>query len=992
MPPTSPAFSLADLKRVIERYWGYHTLRPLQEQAMRADLEGRDSLVVMPTGGGKSLCYQAPAALRGAGMTVVLSPLIALMKDQVDGLQACGVPAIQIDSSQSSEEQWLCKQMVLKGEVRLLFISPERLVNTEFYQILLRIGVRTFAIDEAHCISHWGHDFRPEYRQLSRIKELFPGASVHAYTATATEQVRHDIAVQLALRDPDVLVGNFDRPNLIYRVLPRQDRTKQVLQVLERHQNEAGIIYCPFTREVDDLTAILRQHGYDARRYHANRESLSDQERRATQEAFMSEACDLVVATIAFGMGIDRSNIRFVLHTAMPKSLEHYQQESGRAGRDGLEAECVLLHSGADFMTWKSILEKNAEESGAGPEFLDGAMQHLGDVDRFARGATCRHRALVEYFGQTYEGESCSACDVCLGDTAELPDARVVAQKILSCVARVEERFGIGHVISVLRGEEDDKVRKFRHDKLTTYGLLKDRRVVDIRDWIYQLISQKALVQHDLVLSDGRKVPILKLTPGSWEVMRGQREVRLLQLVRRKKGEKAERSKVETVSWEGVDRGLFEELKRLRQRLAQERNLAGAYLVFGDRTLRELARVRPTTLEGVGRIYGVGEAKLRDYGEVFLQAISAYCRLHGLTAEPATPSATVSPAAPSQAPRKPAEARAEPESEPARPRDESKPLANSLEIAQKILSCVAKVKGPFSADHVARVLRGGDTEQIRTQGHDKLSTYGLLKQYSRAQVQDWIDQLIERKVLVAEAGPNPILRLNDASWAVMRGQTTVRLVALAGEVDEPDPVIWEGVDRELYESLADLRDRLAEEAQVAARAVLGDWVLRELARVRPSSLERMRFISGLGDAKINAHGSQVLHRIVEHCRFKGVPMDQPSRPGKSGAPARRTSHSAEEQETAFALYRLGTAIDEVVRQTEWKRDKAIDYLCDFIRQTRPSSINTWVSPEVQQRVAGAARQVGTDKLKPIYLLLGEKIPYDDLRLVVSHLLSAHDQA
>jgi ATP-dependent DNA helicase RecQ len=323
-----------------------------------------------------------------------------------------------------------------------------------------------------------------------------------------------------------------------------------------------------------------------------------------------------------------------------------------------------------------------------------------------------------------------------------------------------------------------------------------------------------------------------------------------------------------------------------------------------------------------------------------------------------------------------------------RPRDETAPLPNSLEIAQKILSCVAKVKGPFSADHVGRVLRGGSTEPIREQGHDKLSTHGLLKQFSRAQVQDWIDQLIERKVLVAEGGPNPTLRLNEASWAVMRGQTTVHLVPLIGEVEEPDPVIWEGVDRELFDSLADLRDHLAEEGKVEPRSILGDWVLRELARVRPSSLERMRFISGLGDARINAHGSQLLHRIVEHCRFKDVSMDQPARPGNAMAPLPRTARTSENEERAFPLYRSGATVDEVMRQTEWSRSKAVDYLCEFIRQTRPSSIATWVSVEVQQRVAGAARQVGTDKLKPIYLLLGEKIPYDDIRVAVSHLLSA----
>src|SRR5205823_3005568 len=343
---------------------------------------------------GKSLCYQAPAVLRG-DTTVVISPLISLMKDQVDSLRACGVPATQIDSSQSPEERSAFEMDIIQGAVRLLFVSPERLVLTDFYRLLRQIQVRTFAIDEAHCISHWGHDFRPEYRQLNRLKELFPEASVHAYTATATERVRQDIIAQLGLKDPEVLVGNFDRPNLTYRVHSRRDLMKQVLEVIDRHSREAGIIYCIRRRDVDELAAALQQHGCKVVPYHAG---LTAEQRKAAQDAFAAEQCDIVVATVAFGMGIDRSNVRYVLHTAMPKSLEHYQQETGRAGRDSLEAECVLLHSGQDFLTWKYIIEKSAADPGVDPAFVPGALKHLEDMDRYCRGAVCRHRALVQYF------------------------------------------------------------------------------------------------------------------------------------------------------------------------------------------------------------------------------------------------------------------------------------------------------------------------------------------------------------------------------------------------------------------------------------------------------------------------------------------------------------------------------------------------------------------------------------------------------------------
>jgi ATP-dependent DNA helicase RecQ len=584
---------------------------------MQAVLERRDSLVVLPTGGGKSLCYQAPAVLRQE-ITVVISPLISLMKDQVDSLRACDIHAVQIDSTQSSTEQGANEMDLVQGLVRLLFVSPERLAVASFQRLLRQLKVRTFAVDEAHCISHWGHDFRQEYRQLKRLKSLFPEAAIHAYTATATEKVRRDIVDQLALVTPQCLVGTFDRPNLTYRILPRRNALKQALEVIDRHPNEAGIVYCLRRRDVDELTADLQHHGHNALAYHAG---LTPVERKTAQDAFAAEKCNLVVATVAFGMGIDRSNIRFVLHATMPKSIEHYQQETGRAGRDGLEAECVLLHSGADFLSWQSILEKSAREPGVDPSFLPAAMQHLGDVDRYCRGAVCRHRALVDYFGQSYEARSCQACDLCLGDTEEVADAQVIAQKILSCVARVRERFGVGHVVSVLRGENVERVRKFEHDRLSTFGLLSQHEKADLRDWTYQLIGQKVLVQ------EGEPYPILRLNDASWEVLRGQRPVRLLQPARR---QKVKSSAASAASWEGVDADLFEALRSHRRELAAVRHVP-SYIICSDATLRELARVRPSSPEQMRQVYGIGDAKLRDFGAVFLDVIDDHARRHGLS-------------------------------------------------------------------------------------------------------------------------------------------------------------------------------------------------------------------------------------------------------------------------------------------------------------------------------------------------------------------------
>src|SRR2546428_4888230 len=499
---------------------------------MHAILSLRDSLVVLPTGGGTSLCFQAPAIVPGQsthkGVALVVSPLISLMKDQVDGLRVDGVAASYLNSTLLPHERDEVIASVREDRCRLLYVSPERIVaegSGPLRRLLQQSGVRFIAIDEAHCISQWGHDFRPEYRQLGQLRDDFPGASFHAFTATATEGVRRDIVSELRLRDPLVLVGSFDRPNLTYRVLRRGNLHRQLLDILARHDDEAGIVYCSSRRDVEALADWLQTEGHRAVPYHAG---LPDEVRSRHQEMFLDERTDIVVATVAFGMGIDRSNVRFVVHAGAPRSPEHYQQESGRAGRDGLPAECVLIYSGGDFVRWRQMLESNGE-------LTDSARTLLRDMERYANGMRCRHRSLVEYFGEAYTRDACGACDWCLKELDPVADSTVVARKILSCVARVRQGWGIGHVTDVLIGRATDKVVACGHDRLSTFGLLKNDTGTAVRGYIEQLVGDGFLVR------DGDPYPVLRLTAPGAALLKGKGSCELYREVQPPKSQKGAR-------------------------------------------------------------------------------------------------------------------------------------------------------------------------------------------------------------------------------------------------------------------------------------------------------------------------------------------------------------------------------------------------------------------------------------------------------------------
>ena len=600
---------MQQLRVILRRYWGYESFRPLQAEAMECVLSGRDSVVVLPTGGGKSLCFQAPA-LAMDGLAVVVSPLISLMKDQVDALIDNGVPAACVNSTLSATERRQVADEIRSGRLKLLYLSPEKLMTERTLQFLRETPVSFFAIDEAHCISDWGHDFRPEYRMLRQLKEMFPNLGVHAYTATATETVRHDIARELRLASPSLLVGSFDRPNLQYRVQRRSDLIKQISEVIGRFPNDSGIIYCIRRKDVEQVCECLRDAGLSALPYHAG---LDDDVRRRNQDDFINDRAKIIVATIAFGMGIDKSDVRYVIHAGAPKSLEAYQQESGRAGRDGLEAECCLLFSGSDFLTWRKL---QAELPAGAYEI---AMQVLQGIENFCTAAVCRHRAIVEYFGQSYAAESCGACDVCSGEVALVDEPLVIGQKILSCVLRLNQAFGADYTAQVLTGSRDQRILENRHEQLSTWGLLAADGKWNVRDWIEQLVAQGYLQKTG-------EYQVLAVTLAGRRLLKGEVAPRLLKPAAGKK------DSAPAPSWEGVDRDLFDALRELRKQKAAERGIA-PFVVFHDTTLRELARRRPTSVEQFLQVPGIGQKKAADYGPDFVQVIAEYCRAHHVASD-----------------------------------------------------------------------------------------------------------------------------------------------------------------------------------------------------------------------------------------------------------------------------------------------------------------------------------------------------------------------
>jgi ATP-dependent DNA helicase RecQ len=593
----------------LHRIFGFRDFRPNQEAIVSSILEKRDAFAVMPTGGGKSLCYQLPAHLL-EGLCVVISPLISLMKDQVDAAKANGLDAEFLNSSLAPKERFRVFQALENHQLDLLYVSPERFAMPDFIATLKKAQVSFFAIDEAHCISEWGHDFRPDYLSLSNIVKHFPKSGVAAFTATATHKVSDDIVNKLGLRDPHLTRASFDRPNLFYQVVPKDNLEIQLLEFLHGRKGESGIIYRTTRKSVESTADFLQEQGISALAYHAG---LTPKQRKENQDRFNRDETEVIVATIAFGMGIDKSNVRFVLHGDLPKNMEGYYQETGRAGRDGEPSHCRLYFNRSDMVRIRYFIEQTED-----PRERRIAEDQLFQMVRFAEANACRRKSLLGYFGETYGKDNCKTCDVCMGDV-ECIDASVPAQKIMSAIHRSGQKFGAVHIADIVVGAKTQKIKQLGHEQLKTYGVGKDQDKKYWRRVIDDLLAQDCIVQN------AEQYSALELTPKGQQVLLGRKKFEVIR-------QKDVKRKAPSTMTGDYSRKLFEQLRAERQRLAQDEGVP-PFVVFSDRTLREMALYFPDTSEQMSGISGVGAAKLAKYGDTFMTIIEMFKHMHPEEAE-----------------------------------------------------------------------------------------------------------------------------------------------------------------------------------------------------------------------------------------------------------------------------------------------------------------------------------------------------------------------
>jgi ATP-dependent DNA helicase RecQ len=594
---------------ILKTHFGFDQFRPLQEEIIGCVMAPRDAFVLMPTGAGKSLCFQLPA-LKLPGVTLVISPLIALMKDQVDALKADGIPAEFINSTLTRAEIDRIQTAALRGTIKILYAAPERLTMSEFQHFLEKINVSLIAIDESHCISEWGHDFRPDYRNLKLLRTLFPAVPVMALTATATRKVREDIICQLSLQKAKIFTSSFNRPNLAYAVLPKKNSYDHLIDIFRSHRNEAAIVYCFSRKNTEHLAADLRQEGFKALPYHAGLESEA---RRTNQEKFIRDEAQIIVATIAFGMGIDKPDVRLVIHYHLPKSIEGYYQETGRAGRDGLPSRCLLFYSPADAIKQQYFIRQIEDEAER-----KNAYRKLDQMVEYCELATCRRSHLLAYFGENYPQEKCNGCDICFSPQEDF-DATIISQKIMSAIIRTGQSFGMNYIIDVLVGARNKKILERNHQELSVFGIVNDFSKEDLRSIVNQLVFKQMIVK------SGDEYPTLALSPGGQEFLKQRTEIRLPKPKALPKppqpGEALE---------SGYDSELFEQLRRLRKELADEQGVP-PYIIFNDLTLRQMAFYLPQSEENFSRISGVGQEKLKRFARLFTELIKTYTQENNLS-------------------------------------------------------------------------------------------------------------------------------------------------------------------------------------------------------------------------------------------------------------------------------------------------------------------------------------------------------------------------
>lgn len=585
------------IENSLKQYFGFDTFRPFQKQIVDAMLEGQDVMAILPTGSGKSLCYQLPAIVT-EGTAIVISPLIALMEDQVKSLQAMGIKAAYINS----QLPWADQRDIMANfnQYDLIYLAPERILKEGFLEALGTPKISFLIIDEAHCISQWGHAFRPEYRQLSILKAKFPNVPTAAFTATATHAVIEDMKLQLNLNNPFTIVGSFDRPNLSIRIIPRENGTAQLVSFIQDRKNDSGIIYTTTRDGVDKLYELLSKKGFSVQRYHAG---MSDIDRQNSQKRFLSDDSRLMVATIAFGMGVHKPDVRYIVHMDLPKSMEGYYQEIGRAGRDGLPSDCLMLFGTQDYLMQKRMVDDTED-----PTIKVNMLRRLEQFFAFCHSTTCRRKEILHYFGENYPHNNCKNCDNCV-DEVITEDATVMAQKILSCVYRMKQRFGINLVVDVLNGAQTQQITQYQFNNLSTYGLLKELNKLEIRHYIFSLINQNYLK-----ITEGQ-YPVLQLTDDSWKVLKENKKVDI-----RKKIISIKKTKTAKIKAKIESNPLFLKLKEVRKQIADKAGIA-PFMVFHDKHLLHMSEIKPKSLSEFREVQGVGDQKLQKYAALFLEVI-----------------------------------------------------------------------------------------------------------------------------------------------------------------------------------------------------------------------------------------------------------------------------------------------------------------------------------------------------------------------------------